>query len=365
MRTFKPVMLAASFILVSSLAMAQSISVNFHVGGDADAQADHQLTAGETAGLEPVDGAFWNNIDVGAGGAHNDAEAIFASTSLVDNSGASAATIAPSVDSTYFVGYAASAALTAAELGLAGNDDDLFNSYLALNGPNGDGSPADVGILSITGISSTFTSGGYDLIIYSDSDRGSASGADRTSVFTVTPGGGSPITVLAEDDGSLGADATFNNNFVLSDNTDDSDSYSNYILIEGLTADSFDIDVTSPDGGRGAISGFQLVVDFVTGANLPGDVNDDMTVDILDFNIIRDNFRDSVTEFTDGDLTGPSGVRDNVVDFHDYIEWATAFQLAGGSLAGLELNFLQVPEPTSGMIVVLGLLTVVGRRPRK
>ena len=247
-------------VLTPSLASATTLSVNFHVGNDADAQADHELAAGETAGLLPVDGAFWNNINVGTAGANNTSAPIFPSTPLNDSSNNFAATIAPSVDSSWFVGYAASSAAGAAELGLAGNDDDLFNSYLALNGPNGDGSPPDEAVLNVTGISSTFTSNGYNLIIYSDSDRGAASGADRTSVFTVTPGGGSAITVLTEDDGSVGAAAaTFSGTYVLSDNSDTTDDYSNYTVISGLTADSFTLEITSPDGGRGAINGFQLV----------------------------------------------------------------------------------------------------------
>ena len=250
--------LGASMLSVS----ASTISVNFHVGNDGNAQADHELAAGELAGLVPVDN--WNNINIGNGGANNDSAAIFSSATLNDSTGVSTgATLAPDVISSWFVGYAASNAATEGELGLAGNQDDLFNSYLALNGPGGDGTPPDEAVLTITSLPAAFTDNGYQLIIYSDTDRGPANGGDRTSIFTVTPTGGSAISVLTEDDGSLDPDATFDGEFILSDNADTTDDYSNYTVINDLTADGFTIDVTSPDGGRGGISGFQII------ANVP------------------------------------------------------------------------------------------------
>ena len=234
------------------------ISVNFHAD-DVDALAEHEITSGEVAGFIPIDGQFWTNINIGAPGPRG-VEPIFPSTTLTDNSGNSnAATIAPSVDSSVFVGYAASAAGTAAELGLSGNDDDLFNSYLALNGPNGDGSPADAAVLNISGLSSAFTNGGYTLIIYSDSDR---RGPDTTrqSFFTLTPNGESPLTSLVEDDFTEANPNTFSGSYFFSDGEDDGADYANFTIFEGLSAESFSLEVTSPGGGgRGAISGFQIV----------------------------------------------------------------------------------------------------------
>lgn len=263
----------AAFVAVSSApASSATISVNFHVGSDADAQAEHELTAGETAGLVPVDGQFWNNINVADAGG-NALGSLIPATPLVDNTGSNAATIATSVDTTWFVGYNASRVAEAFELGLTGNDDDLFNSYLALNGPSGDGTPADAAVINITGISSAFTAfpGGYDLILYSDSDRGgfrtagnpplpAANEGNRQSTFIVTPGGGSAITVFTEDDYSDSpALRTFDGTYVLSDGVEDGEDYSNYVVVSGLTASSLSIDLTSFDGGRGAINGFQLV----------------------------------------------------------------------------------------------------------
>ena len=293
MRTnFKLMTLLVAIAMLCSNAPAQNISVNFHSGNDDDsetpAQADHEVTTGETAGFVPVDGAFWNNINVGDRAAHNTAEALFPSTVLTDDSGnASAATIAPSVDSTFFVGYAASNANTGLELDLEGNDDDLFNSYLALNGPSGDGTPADAAILNINGLGAPYTTEGYELIIYSDSDRRgigtNANNSFRQSIFTVTEAGGAATVAFTEDD-DTDADPpvnTFSGTFVLGDGVEDGNDYSNYTIISGLTADSFSIEVTSPDGGRGAISGFQIRVNSDTEVVL-GDANCDGMVSFLD-----------------------------------------------------------------------------------
>ena len=233
------------------------ISVNFHAD-DVDALAEHEITSGEVAGFIPIDGQFWTNINIGAPATHG-VEPIFPSTTLTDDSGnSSAATIAPSVDSSFFVGYAASSAADASELNLSENDDDLFNSYLALNGPNGDGSPADAAVLNISGLSSDFTSGGYTVIIYSDSDRRDP-GSTRQSLFTLTPDGGDPLTTIVEDDFTEANPNTFSGSYSFSDGVDDGADYANFTIFEGLSAESFSLEVSSPDGGRGAISGFQIV----------------------------------------------------------------------------------------------------------
>jgi hypothetical protein len=68
-----------------------------------------------------------------------------------------------------------------------------------------------------------------------------------------------------------------------------------------------------------------------------------------DFDPIRANFRKSVTPRVEGDL-----VDNNVVDFDDFHEWKTAFLGGGGSLEGVDLDFLgNVPEPTTGILLLL------------
>ncbi|CAA6692117.1 Unannotated [Lentimonas sp. CC19] len=238
-----------TFLALLSVQASDTISVNFHVGDDSDNQVDHILTSGEMAGLASYATDQWNNIDIGNGGS-NDSAQIFAATNLSDASGnLSVATLSTSADSTWFTGYAAGPASSEAELGLAGNDDDLFNSYLALNGPSGDGTPADAAILNVSGLGSDYTSGGYAVIVYSDSDKTSSS-STRTSTFTLTPLGESSIALSTEDN------ATFSESY----DADGGDGYSNYVVFENLSAASFSLELTSPGGGgRAALSGFQII----------------------------------------------------------------------------------------------------------
>ena len=275
--------------LIATVANAQTISVNFHVGNDMDAEDSHVFDGTETAGLASSNTAAWNNVSVGEGGNANVGAEIFAPVTLSDDSGnASAATltstlVGDAVESPWFVGYAASAASTAEELTNGISDDNLFNSYLALNGPNGDGTPADSFVLDVTGLGAEFTDGGYDLIIYSDSDRrGATNNAARTSEFAVTAGG-EVTKVFVEDDDGLNVDDAvlnvFDGTYVLSDGVDDGNGYSNYTVVSGLTAADFTIEITSVNGGRGAISGFQIVVGS---SFLLGDVNRDGMVTFLD-----------------------------------------------------------------------------------
>jgi hypothetical protein len=70
---------------------------------------------------------------------------------------------------------------------------------------------------------------------------------------------------------------------------------------------------------------------------LPGDVDDNGTVNALDFGIIRDHFKQNVTARNLGDLDG-----DGVVGFPDYLQWRTE---APPALA--ESLSLSVPEPTT------------------
>ncbi|WP_425399992.1 PEP-CTERM sorting domain-containing protein [Aeoliella sp.] len=81
-----------------------------------------------------------------------------------------------------------------------------------------------------------------------------------------------------------------------------------------------------------------------------GDVDGINGVDLVDLQIIADNFRQSVTSRIQGDLTN-----DNFVDFDDFDQWKRNYN---GSLANLNLDFLtgtQVPEPTSAVLAALAI----------
>ncbi|MGJ8639863.1 MAG: hypothetical protein ACSHYA_10750 [Opitutaceae bacterium] len=237
---------------------ASSISVNFHVGDD-DNPAEHVISKGELAGSE-VYGIItdqWNNIDVGSGGLHRKPQGMFPKTQLKDRAGQSTGVVLSSEEkSSYFVGYAASAEVEGELLNLPGNQDDLFNSYLCLG-------EDDSAVLEVSNLGSDYTAGGYSVIIYSDTDEGRkkwAASGPRQTLFKLTPSNGSTMRKFTEDDPKVpDGDSTFSGSFVLSDGVEDGMDYSNVVVFEGLTADSFTLELVSPDSKRGGISGFQII----------------------------------------------------------------------------------------------------------
>ena len=77
-----------------------------------------------------------------------------------------------------------------------------------------------------------------------------------------------------------------------------------------------------------------------------------------DFEPIRANFRKMVDAREMGDL-----VRNGRVDFDDFREWKAAHLGGGGSLEGLDLGFLNVPEPSTGALALVAMFGIgVGRR---
>ena len=74
----------------------------------------------------------------------------------------------------------------------------------------------------------------------------------------------------------------------------------------------------------------------------PGDVDKDDDVDLIDFGLIRDHFRQTVNMRELGDLNG-----DNTVDFLDYRRWKANYPFP------FTPNWDAVPEPAAG---VMGLL---------
>jgi hypothetical protein len=120
---------------------------------------------------------------------------------------------------------------------------------------------------------------------------------------------------------------------------------------------------TNAHTGTFAMDNVRLLTgaDFTGSAPLlPGDVNNDGFVTIDDFNIIRDNFRKSPRSRSQGDLTS-----DGLVSLPDFKQWKGAFAGSGASLAGMDLSFLSVPEPSSIVLMLLVVSGMVGCRFRR
>ncbi len=95
---------------------------------------------------------------------------------------------------------------------------------------------------------------------------------------------------------------------------------------------------------------------------LPGDTDGDGIVEPEDLTPIRTNWRQTGKTRLQGNLSGDTA---GLVDFTDFREWKTAILAGGGSLAGLDLSFASVPEPSTECGVVLGMLSAVGLRRRR
>ncbi|TWT75690.1 hypothetical protein Pla123a_32000 [Posidoniimonas polymericola] len=96
-----------------------------------------------------------------------------------------------------------------------------------------------------------------------------------------------------------------------------------------------------------------------TGIILPGDVNQDESVTIADFNIIRDNMGLAATARSQGDLNG-----NKRVDLNDFRVWLDAAPAAAAAEA-LATFSLPIPEPSSLLLVLAtGPLSASRRRAR-
>jgi hypothetical protein len=124
-----------------------------------------------------------------------------------------------------------------------------------------------------------------------------------------------------------------------------------YLRFRKLTGSSFTLTsnttLTTPNGFRAPINAVQIV--HRTGP--PGDVNDDGTVNLTDFHILRGNlFKTGQTE-QQGDLDGGG-----IVDFADYRIWKR--NASPGAAASAEAFLAGVPEPASAMMLALGAALV-------
>jgi hypothetical protein len=90
-------------------------------------------------------------------------------------------------------------------------------------------------------------------------------------------------------------------------------------------------------------------------ALLPGDFNNDGLVDAADYTVWRDNFGSSFDLGGNGDETGDSA---GVVDEADFALWKANF----GATAAAATSAQAVPEPSSVLIAVLGVVMACPRR---
>ena len=86
---------------------------------------------------------------------------------------------------------------------------------------------------------------------------------------------------------------------------------------------------------------------------VPGDTDGDGVVEPEDLTPIRDNWRLTGKSRLQGNLSGDTA---GLVDFADFRQWKTAILAGGGSLSGLDLGFVSVPEPSAAVLVLIGLL---------
>jgi hypothetical protein len=126
------------------------------------------------------------------------------------------------------------------------------------------------------------------------------------------------------------------------------------VLANG-TADGWQIHA---NGSTEASARPRLVVysgDLAIAAGLPGDFNDDGSVDAADYTVWRDNLGTTFSLNGNGDNTGVSL---GVVDQADYVLWQNSYGTSAGAAASA------VPEPSTAALAVLVGSAALARRRR-
>jgi hypothetical protein len=120
------------------------------------------------------------------------------------------------------------------------------------------------------------------------------------------------------------------------------------LLVEDIAAVGV---ANSSNGVSGALTKFTLE----TSGNIlvAGDVNGDLAIDALDFNIIRDHLYQNTTLRSQGDLTG-----DGIVNLLDFRQWKS--HASGAGLGSLTL----VPEPATLWLFAVTAACVAAVRRR-
>ena len=110
-------------------------------------------------------------------------------------------------------------------------------------------------------------------------------------------------------------------------------------------------------------SNYPEVDNFILTANeaaaVPGDVDGDGDVDLVDYGFIRDNFRLSPATKEQGDITGA-----NIVDLNDFLLWRSNHPFPAAGSAEIAAGDQAIPEPNSWLLASLTGLAVIYRRSR-
>ncbi|HJQ82267.1 MAG TPA: hypothetical protein VJ828_20055, partial [Lacipirellulaceae bacterium] len=165
-------------------------------------------------------------------------------------------------------------------------------------------------------------------------------GASSTVRLGLTLTGADIFTLPARSTGSMGYGIEYSNN--------DGVNLLGLLRHTSTAATSEDYYPTgrylTEGGGGNANRDTGLALAPASGGGLvAGDVDGNGQVELLDFELIRANFRNRVSQRIQGDLT-----RDGVVDFDDFHEWKSAFLGPGSALADVDFaSFANVPEPAT------------------
>ena len=104
---------------------------------------------------------------------------------------------------------------------------------------------------------------------------------------------------------------------------------------------------------------------FVCGGVCIGDFNGDGNVTIADFNIMKANWRSTDNILNkNGELTGPGGVHDGIVDILDFQEFKEHL-FPGGASAFASALASAVPEPSTISLAVVLLMGIAIRQRRR
>jgi len=250
MRTLPLMAMLAVCVLTTGSANASVVSINFAISTNDNNNVD----ADESAVTHPVGqdiaGQYWNSALLrtsgsGAPTAFTSATQSGNSISLLDDTGASVATMTSS--GSFYSEF--SDATSNPNRGLIG-DAGLVQSFINLNNTES---------ITISGLADDFP-GGYDVLLFNE-----AGDLSRTMGLRVEEGAGGndiDITQWFQSRGSVDGDADDDGYMEwiqatgLTSGTATVDG--NYILVEGLAADSFSIYGTN-NGGRAIFNGLQII----------------------------------------------------------------------------------------------------------